>query len=222
MHDSWRDRLSEYLDGELASHEREELERHLGECEECRCALDELRQVVERARGLTDRVPEHELWSGIAQRVGVATDVVDLAAHRRRRKVSFSIPQLVAAGITLMMITAGGVWLALGTSADSPMGMAQPEAAIGEPAAVFAALPGFDAAVAELQRVLTERHDVLDSATVRILEENLAVIDRAIDEAREALERDPANAYLNQHLADTMWHKVRLLRQAAAIATAAS
>jgi len=222
MHDSWRDRLSEYVDGELAPRERAELERHLGECDECRDAVDDLRRVVERAQGLEDREPEHELWSGVAQRVGITTGVVDLAERRQRRKVSFSIPQLAAAGITLMMVTAGAVWLALGPGTDSPAVAGQQGPVVDEPAPVFAAMPGFDAAVTELQRVLTERRDVLDSATVRVLEENLAVIDRAIGEARAAVERDPANPYLNQHLADNMWRKVRLLRQAAAIATAAS
>jgi hypothetical protein len=48
---------------------------------------------------------------------------------------------------------------------------------------------------------------------VRVVRQNLAVIDRAIAEARTALERDPANTYLNLHLADTMRRKVELLRR---------
>ncbi|MEE8571984.1 MAG: zf-HC2 domain-containing protein [Gemmatimonadota bacterium] len=222
MHETWRDRLSEYLDGELMPSEHEELERHLAACAECRAAVEELRQVVERARGLENRQPERELWTGIAERLETTTAVVDLAERGQRRKVSFSIPQLLAAGITLMMVTAGGVWLALSPRSETTMTTAQPMNAPAEPAAVLAAMPGFNAAVADLQLVLTERRDVLDSTTVRVLEENLAVIDRAIEEAWEALERDPANAYLNQHLAENMWRKVRLLRQVAAIATAAS
>jgi len=53
----------------------------------------------------------------------------------------------------------------------------------------------------------------LDTATVRIVRKNLAVIDRAISEARMALRNDPGNAYLNLHLANTMRRKVDLLRR---------
>jgi len=221
MHDPWRDRLSEYLDGDLTLSEQAELERHVDGCDTCRLAIEELREVVQRARDLPDRKPERELWTGIAKRIE-ETGVVDLAERRPRRKITFSIPQLLAAGVTLMMVTAGGVWLTFSPQPDSAATAMTQVGAATEPAAILAAMPGFDAAVADLQVVLTERRDVLDSATVRVLEENLAVIDRAIAEAREALDRDPANAYLNQHLADNMWRKVRLLRQAAAIATAAS
>jgi anti-sigma factor RsiW len=215
MHDPWLDRLSEYLDGDLAPSEQAELERHVDDCAECRASIEELREVVVRARDLRDRGPERELWAGIAERI-------EGTRALPRRKITFSIPQLLAAGITLMMVTAGGVWLTLGPQLDSAAPTMTQVGATAEPAAILAAMPGFDAAVADLQVVLTERREVLDSTTVRVLEETLAVIDRAIAEAREALERDPANAYLNQHLADNMWRKVRLLRQAAAIATAAS
>jgi anti-sigma factor RsiW len=221
MHETWRDRLSEYLDGELAPDERATLERHLAECADCRTALGELQAVVERAHGLEDREPAAALWAGIAERIGHDPQMIGLAGRRRRRRVSFSVPQLLAAGITLMMVTAGGVWLSLGPRSPSGMSQGAADDAV-EPSAFVAAMPGFESAVGDLQVVLAEHRDQLDSATVRVLEENLAIIDKAIEEAREALDRDPANAYLNQHLADNMWRKVRLLRQAAAIATAAS
>jgi hypothetical protein len=49
--------------------------------------------------------------------------------------------------------------------------------------------------------------------TVRVVRENLAIIDRAIADARIALQKDPGNAYLNFHLAQTMRRKVELLRR---------
>jgi hypothetical protein len=79
----------------------------------------------------------------------------------------------------------------------------------------------YDRAVAELQGILWQHRGELDSATVRVLEENLAAIDRAIAEAQAALADDPANSYLSTHLAAAMWQKVRLLRRAAAMASAA-
>ncbi len=50
-----------------------------------------------------------------------------------------------------------------------------------------------------------------------VIERNLQTIDQAIREAREALDRDPANTYLNSHLADARRRKLELLRHAAAL-----
>jgi hypothetical protein len=57
---------------------------------------------------------------------------------------------------------------------------------------------------------------------VRVLEQNLRVIDQAIEQARRAVAADSANAYLNSHLAETMRQKLDLLRQAASLVSAAS
>jgi hypothetical protein len=80
----------------------------------------------------------------------------------------------------------------------------------------------YDAAVAELEQVLQQGRGTLDTTTVHVLERNLALIDRAIADARRALAADPHNAYLNAHLAGTMRRKIDLLRQAAAIVAARS
>jgi anti-sigma factor RsiW len=80
--------------------------------------------------------------------------------------------------------------------------------------------PRYDATVTELQQLLTTERGQLDTSTVRILEQNLAVIDRALAEARRAVGKDPANPYLRAHLASTMRRKVDLLRRATVIAGA--
>ena len=44
--------MSDYLDGDLSARGRGRMERHVGECRECRTVLVELRVVVKRLRGL--------------------------------------------------------------------------------------------------------------------------------------------------------------------------
>lgn len=221
-HETWRDRLSEYVDGELSVAEREAVDQHVSQCAECRAAVDELRRVVARAHTLDDRAPDRDLWTGIASRLEQRPGVADLEQRRTRRRVSFSVPQLLAAGLALMLLSGASVWLLLAPAGSAP---ATSTVAVNSPvgeAAVAAAMPGYQAAASDLQRVLADLRDRLDPETVRVIEENLAVIDRAIDEAQAALAQDPANPFLNQHLAENMWRKVRLLRQATEIATAAS
>ena len=54
-------------------------------------------------------------------------------------------------------------------------------------------------------------------ATVSVVEQNLTVIDQAVDEARRALADDPANADLSGYLLETRRRKLDLLRHAAAL-----
>jgi hypothetical protein len=81
---------------------------------------------------------------------------------------------------------------------------------------------GYDAAVADLERVLEAGRGRLDTTTVRVIERNLATIDRALAQAQRAVAADSANLYLNSHLAETMRQKLELLRQAAALVSSVS
>lgn len=73
----------------------------------------------------------------------------------------------------------------------------------------------YSAAVKDLENTLAVGRDKLDSATVRVLEESIWTIDRAIAEARAAIQRDSTNAYLNAQIAKNMRRKLQLLRVAA-------
>ncbi len=213
MSDNWTARLSEYLDETLAPAERQALAAHLTDCAECRATLNELRQVVARARALEDRPPRADLWPAIAGRIGV------VSIESRRRRFSFTVPQLLAAGIALAVFSAGGAWLALRGPATTSGGQLIAETRAGGVRWVSAVDPTYDRTVAELQRALDEgkRTGRLDSLTVRVLEHSLATIDTAIAQAGRALAQDPGNAYLNHHLAETMRRKIELLRQASGI-----
>jgi Xaa-Pro aminopeptidase len=78
----------------------------------------------------------------------------------------------------------------------------------------------FDRAVMDLEQVLAEQRQTLDPRTIAVIERNLTAIDEAMREAREALEADPANIFLNSHLADSRRRKLDLLRQAATLGSA--
>jgi hypothetical protein len=66
-----------------------------------------------------------------------------------------------------------------------------------------------------LQRIVTDRKTQLDSATVMIIERNLQIIDRAIEQSKAALARDPASRLLSGQLTHALDKKVELLRRAA-------
>lgn len=210
------ERLSDYLDGELAPVERAELEAHLAECSECAGTLDELRTVVTAARKLPDLPPERDLWPEIEARLSPrAEDQADVVPMTRYRRVVFTVPQLIAAGIALVLFSAGAVWMALGGT--GPVGSDPVITAVDAPATAVA-FTDFDRTIADLEQEYLSRRQQLDPATIQVVERNLAIIDQAIREAREALATDPASRFISSHLAKAMRQKMELLRQAAAIA----
>ncbi len=221
MTDRWNDRLSEYVDGELDVATTAALEAHLRECSTCVDTVVELRSVLARARGLSDREPDRDLWSGIAARLEQSPDVTSLSLWKqlRRRHVSFSVPQLAAAGLALLLVSSGALWIGL-TSGRTPSVAPQPALVVTTP--VGGVVSEFQPAVSELERVLALNRDRLDTATVRVIEESLATIDRAIADAVAALEEDPANPYLSGHLTTAMRRKIEVLQQAVSLAATSS
>ena len=217
MTDRWMERLSDYIDDELPPAERSAVEAHLETCRECSVELADLRQVVHRAHHLDDALPKRDLWPGIARQIGATP----LRAQPVRRRWSFSFPQLAAAAVVLMTLSGGTVWLMQSGAPAQVNGLvASSPTPTTTPVAINAsrnAAQSYAAAMADLERVLASGRGQLDSTTVRVIEQNLAVIDRAIDQAQRALLADPANLYLNTHLAETMRRKLDLLRQAATL-----
>ncbi len=243
------DALSEYLDDTLAAEQRRAVEAHLAACASCASTLDELRLVLARASALVPEAPELDLWPAIEarlepRRAGLGDRI---AGWISRHRVSLSFPQLAGAMAAMALVAAGVTWVVSQRSAV-PVAQLQPSPSRSfaarppdssaretpEPEAPRRVTPHasatfaefdqkrYDAAIDELQRVLHDHRDELDTTTVRILEQNLALIDRATEDARRALEADPANPYLNGHLAQQMRLKVRLLQRAAEVVAAHS
>jgi len=262
MQDAWMNRLSEYLDEELDPEERKTFEEHLGVCPECASTLAELRQVRARARDLEDAPPPPSLWTrieaGILARRTISFPEGAIAPERsvesgrgRDRRLSFSIPQLIAACLAVALISGGAVFMLVrapkspvGSLARAPVSGAMDRpgaprtAPVGEreatplvaseptssasPAANTLPESPHEEAIAELRKALARERERLDPATIRTLESNLAIIDLAIDQAKRALAADPANTYVKEHLADTMRRKVELLQRATMLASASN
>jgi hypothetical protein len=226
----WIERLSEYRDGELLRLERTACDAHLAQCDLCREALDEIRLVVSRAKADPDVMPVNDLWPGIRRRLQDRPSAFAKASADRSgrpRQISFTLPQLALAASLLIAVSAGVAYLAAGrflnrpTSAPSEAPIQAQAEPMLPPSADIApanfADAQFDRAVTDLERILAAERGTLDPRTVMVIERNLAAIDEAIRQARAALDADPANPFLNSHLADARRRKLDLLRQAAAL-----
>lgn len=248
MNDQWTDRLSEFLDGDLDAEETRALEEHLESCESCRGVLHELEQVMQRAHALPDQVPSEDLWEAIAARIEErpveipeprrATRTARPASTpARRRTVSLPVPQLIAACLAVMVVSAAIGWFARPTEAPLSMQSEVGESLLaqdGDGSAVEmepiddglwresgneVAAVRWEEAVQDQEAVYRQMRSQIDTTTVRVLEKNLGLLDRSIDEIREARDEDPENPLWNNRLADNLRRKLRLLRWASSIST---
>jgi len=252
--DPWIERISEYLDEELGRDERAALEAHLRGCAECASLLEDLRRVRARARALKDSRPPEDLWPAIAATIAERSQAADRSTSQRaaalfpRRapredraggRFAFSLPQLVAACLTVAITSGGTVYAILkrGPSTVSSPRVAPSQGVAPSPRTAVFPAPDTgtvvasagplgesprEEAVIEIRRALARGRGTLDPLTVRTLESNLAIIEIAIDQAERALAADPANAYVREHLAATMKRKVELLQRATVLASASS
>ena len=170
-----------------------------------------------------DELPSRDLWQGVAAQIG------STQLPARRRSLTFSMPALALAASLLIAVTSGLTYLATRpqSAAATTAGQEPVIQAYGVPddqsgqqivQANFADAQ-FNAAVSDLEQILRDERDRLDARTVLIIERNLKAIDAAINEARMALNDDPANPYLNSHLADARRRKLDLLRTATTLAS---
>ena len=135
------------------------------------------------------------------------------------RRISFTVPQAIAASLALMIVSGGMVWLLRAGGEQTDRGIVAVERPRTPMTPANFADPQYDEAVADLERTLEVGRGRLDPETIRVLEANLQAIDRAIEQSQQALEADPANMFLNAHLATARQRKLTLLRRASALAT---
>jgi hypothetical protein len=176
---------------------------------------------------LRDRPPAVDLWPAVEARLGETSAPARVVSFTPKRTVSLTLPQLAMAATLLIAVSAGVSWLALGPKPLVSPAVEPAIRAVVEPVeavqpdiqrATFADAQ-YDAAVADLERILREESQRLDPQTVMVIERNLRAIDEAIRESRAALNADPANTYLNSHLADARRRKLKLLRRAAGLSS---
>lgn len=202
-------RLNEYVDGTLAVHDRAAVEQHLAGCAGCRAALVELQGLVAGARDLPRSiVPKRDLWAGVAARINERR-----AVGQWWRKRTFwgggalATAAMLVLGLVIYRLTVSPPVRPGGGGSEGKWSWATVQA-------------DYDRAADELSGVLATQQDRLPPGTVALVERNLALIDAAIRESRDALAREPGNADLQGLYAAAARQKVELLRWAARVAGA--
>ena len=201
-HDA-QDRLDDYVDGSLSEADFQQMELHLAGCAACREEEGALRALLAEAAALPPILePVRDLWPEIAARI----------AAPRPRLLLRPWPMLAVAAALLLGLAAVLLRPSMPSEPRSAGGVSTLVPAAASSDDLLPAEIGYARATTELLSVLHGRRERLSPDTLKVVDENLEIIDQALDQVREALRKDPGNHQLSRMLAATHQRKVDVLR----------
>ncbi len=204
------DRLEEYVDGTLPERDLHEVELHLHDCAGCREEERLLRSLLTQAAALPRGIePPRDLWPAIADRIA--------AGAARPRAASWWAPMALAVAAVLVMALAATLLHRQGPPRSPAALVPVLETVSTRP--IGDAEADYERATAALRAALDERRGSLSPETLAAVERNLAVIDQAMAEVREALRKDPGSPQLTRMLAATHRKKVDVLQRVVKLST---
>jgi anti-sigma factor RsiW len=214
----YNDLLDDYVDGVRAADNGNDgrmaaFERHLAECSRCQAVVADFTSIRIGASRLERHAPPPSLWAAIA------SSLDEQQRHpwwQRQLGGAFSlwVPGAVAASIALLLVS--GLWQPWKQATSEPR---QDGSALSSEPAPVPVEQHYEQAIAGLQQLADAQNAGLDPATRAVLTQNLAVIDRAINESRAALVQEPASTLAQDSLLDALETKVTLLQDTVALAS---
>lgn len=227
-HDIVLERLDDWATGDLPAPERAAVDLHLAGCPGCRAEAEALRTLLAEVDELPAEVlPERDLWAGIAARLEPRGETLAEVTPAARRRMLVPRWAMQAAAAVVLMVGGGLIGRQFGARGplDGTDGKAPPVASRGpsqKTQSAFVAFqrggaPEYETAIAELETILEQNRSRLSPETVQTLETNLAIIDEAIRQSREALAKDPNSPEVARMLADAYDQKLTVLQHAVAL-----
>ena len=186
--------------------------RHLDACGGCRAEVERIRALLEHAATLPrDIQPPADLWPAIRERMQAPRKADGGRSLPRRAWV------WLAAAAILLIVASSTVTTLILRGGDQPVATGHDEQGAGDSlgdASQFRTVSAeYDRMDRELAALLASQREKLQPETIEKVERNLAIIDQAIGEIRQALAEDPNNKALLQLLKASYGQKAALLRQ---------
>ncbi|MFC1499739.1 anti-sigma factor family protein [Candidatus Zixiibacteriota bacterium] len=206
--------LDDFVDGILSGGVHSRLERHLATCEECRRSLAELQALLDDAADLPAEIrPSKDLWPAVRSQIELEESVPSRHSFFNRPKY------MLAAAALFVLVTAGS--LMIPRMIEMGMGSIEwmmTEWQIGQ-VTTAAMERQYLGAIEELSYVVAERRATVPQSALKIIDQNLRVLDNAIEESRTALWNNPSDRELQSTLSTVYQQKVELLQWTAQITT---
>ena len=202
-----RERLDDYVAATLHQSDEATLASHLAACAECAAEERGLRSLLRQAAELPRVMqPARDLWPGIAARL-----------ERRGRLLSFR-PRAtqvawLAAAAAIAFALSGTLTTRSGKIVPASQAPRLVPASLDGVQGVLAAEQDYEQAAALLMRTLEQDREGLSPETLKVVQENLMLIDKALADVRRALDKDPASRELTSLLTATHRRKLETLQR---------
>ena len=194
--------LDDYVDGLLIGEEPALVARHLASCPDCARQANALREMLQQAKALPRHIePHRDLWPGIRGQI----------ENESKRRV-FRTARLgaLAVAAAVLAILAGSL-LMRGLPRPGETVLTADEAPVRLQQEVLVVEAEYQQARRELVAAMDQLPRRLAPETRTVIDQNLAVIDGAIQEIRTSLEKDPENVFLFDMLVAEQDSSLRLL-----------
>ena len=229
MHDTalhlTEDELHDAADGTHPPADTSRSARHLMHCARCRTDVERIRELLALAATLPRSVePPADLWPDIQARMhrpggSMGSAAAGPAAAVRRSRWESVIGDrrwLAAAAVLLIAVSSAVTALLLDPAPGVVTRGPDSVAGVERPAIVRTVSDDYDRLDRELMTLLAAQRDKMQPETIAKVERNLAIIDQAITEIKQALAEDPGNDALRQLLKASYGQKSALVRQVSA------
>ena len=210
--------IDDFVDSGLDEGLRREAEIHMDGCSGCRRSVERLDALLAEAAALPRRIePARDLFPDIRDRI-------ESTGGARPPRVAW-ITWVGLAASVLVLVTAvtflPGLWTNQDRAGASFATAEEPELlASHDPMSEFRAAEAEYLRATRLLLDTLEKNDgALSPEAAAVIEENLAVIDQAIEEVRLALANDPENPRNGQVLTALHRQKLQLLMRASRLSS---
>jgi anti-sigma factor RsiW len=214
--------LGDFVDGTLTPERAGGVEAHVRNCVRCRATVADFTAIREAARTLEPQMPAAHVWTHIAAALEQEQRHRATAPATWWRLASGALawkPLVAAAAMVVVLF--GGTWLAWhdasSRAGNRPAATTAINVARSIDLEVQLAEQHYSTAIGDLEKVTQAEGGSLDPETARVMQANLAVIDQAIGQSRDALNSEPANTVAQESLFDALRSKVQLLQDTVAL-----
>ena len=213
------DELHDAADGTRRPSER--LAAHLRDCARCAADVERIGELLAMTAALPRSVePPADLWSGVRTRIRQQPGGRSEApAWRSRWTTLASDPRWLAAAAVLLIVASSALTMLF--TRDRGMDVVRAPDSVAPGGTLAAPVTrtvsdDYERLDRELGALLAANRDRMQPETIAKVERNLAIIDAAIAEIRDALAADPGNEALRQLLKASYGQKSALVRQVSA------
>jgi hypothetical protein len=217
---AYHQQLGDYVDGTLDPGETGVITAHLDSCASCRALVADFSTLRVATRRLDRAIPPPHLWSNISA-------AVELEKRRTfiQRWQAWAAPPRFSAALAaavVIVLLCGGSWIAwrevITVRSSQPATSAANSKALDTfETELTLAEEHYTKAIASLEQITKTDASALDGPTAQVLQANMAVIDTAIGQSRDALKAEPASEVAQESLFDALRSKVALLQNTVAL-----